>query len=230
MNSLIQKAYVTAVLVAGAAATLLLSPDGLRQEWLIFLALLILAALSGSRAVRIPRLRVQLTAADMFTFCAIATLAPMAAPVVAMAGVLGAQFGPDRQPFSEKTVFNLGAVMLAASGAAWCYGYLLGSDGSSIAMATPYLLATGAIYLALNLILVAAAVALENKSKALDVFSITAPKASIACFASLVLALGLILAVEAVGPGALVLGLFGTAPLLAYFREHKRQLGGDATA
>jgi len=227
---MIKKAYVIAVFVAGLAGTLLLSPDGLRQEWLIFLALLVLAALSGSRAVRIPRLRVQLTAADMFTFCAIATLAPMAAPVVAMAGVLGAQFGPDRQPLSKKTIFNLGAVMLAASGAAWCYGFLLGSDGSGVAMATPYLLATGAIYLALNLILVAVAVALENKSKALNVFSVTAPKACVACFASLVLALGLVLVVEAVGPGALVLGLFGTAPLLAYFREHKRHLEGTAVA
>jgi hypothetical protein len=230
MNSIIKKTYVIAVFVAGLAGTLLLSPDGLRQEWLIFLALLVLAALSGSQAVRIPRLKVQLTAADMFTFCAIATLAPMAAPVVAMAGVLGAQFGPDRQPFSEKTIFNIGAVMLAASGAAKAYGSLLGNDSSSATIATLALLATAVIYLALNLTLVVVAVALEKKSKALGVLSITAPKACIACLTSLVLALGLVLAMEAIGPAALVLGLFGTAPLLAYFREHKRQLDGTAAA
>jgi len=228
MHNLLKNAYVTAVLVAGLATTLLLSTDGLRQEWLMFLALLILAALSGSRAVRIPRLGVQLTAADMFTFCAVALLAPMAAPVVAMVGVLGAQFGPDRQPLSLKTAFNVGAVMVAASGAAGCFGALQGTSGAGIVEATPYLLASAAVYLAINLVLVAVAVSLENRSKALGVFSITAPRAAVACFASLVLAMGLVLAVQAAGPAALILGLFGTAPLLAYFREHKRQLDGAA--
>jgi hypothetical protein len=118
--------------------------------------------------------------------------------------------------------------MVAASGAAGCYGALQGAGVSGIVEATPYLLASAAVYLAINLVLVAAAISLENRSKALGVFSVTAPKASIACFASLVMALGLVLAVQTGGPAALILGLFGAAPLMAYFREHKRQLDGAA--
>jgi len=230
MKSIALKALVAAVGIAGLAGTILLPNDGLRERALALALLLALAALAGSRSVRIPGLRIQITAADVFTFCALATLAPVATPLVALAGVLGAMAGPRRRPLSVRTVFNLGAVTLSAAAAARVFVMFGGTTDVASGHNAVILLASAAVFLAVNLALVAAVVRLETGREALLTIATIAPCAAVACLTSSLLALGLALTLASIGAPAAVLGLLCTGPLVTYFRAHKKRLENLGTA
>ena len=77
-------ALVVAVDVAALGALAALPRAGLLDRGATLAMLLLLAATVGTRSVRIPYLRMSVTAADLFVFCALATLAPVAAPLMAL--------------------------------------------------------------------------------------------------------------------------------------------------
>ena len=157
------KAYVALVDLAAVAALALLPLTGLVDRAGTVLLLAALAAAVGARPIRIARLRVQVGAFDLFVFGGLLTMAPLAAPLVALAGVIGATLGPHRRPLSMRTAFNLGAVPLSASLAALTFSALLTDGSRDLAeLVVPLLVAT-ALYFLANTALAAVAIAVETR-------------------------------------------------------------------
>jgi hypothetical protein len=224
MKPIALKCLVAAVGIGALAGTALLPRGDLAESAPTLMLLLALAGLAGSRSVRIPGLRIQVTAADMFTFCALATLQPAATPLVALAGVLGAMIGPRRRPLSLRTVFNLGSVTVSAAAAAHVYTMLGGTTSALSGHASLVLLTCAAVFLATNLALVAAAVRLETGRGVVLTITTVTPCAAVACLTSALLAMGMSLTLAGLGPLAAFLGLACTGPLVAYFKAHRQRL------
>jgi hypothetical protein len=216
-------AYVALVGVASAASLLTLPAAGQFEDVLALSLLLGLAAATGSRTVDVPRLGVRLTVSDLFVFCALASQPALAAPLVALAAVAGAVIGWGKSPFSLRAAFNLTAVPLAVSVAAWTM-VALDAAGSGLSAGIALLVATTAYILA-NLLLVSIASALKGRGFS-TVFLGAGPCAAISAATSLLLGLGLVMVMDGVGVPGLLLGAAATGPLAAYACS-QRELATD---
>jgi hypothetical protein len=217
MNKHLLNAYVLTVGLVAVAVTATLPAGGPTERPAASLLLLVGAMVAGTRSVSLPLLRVRANASDMFFFCALILLAPLQAALIATAGVVGAELGSERRRPLNRIVFNLGSVTISAAAAGWTY-LAVGGGGASPGQALPALLAAAAVFLAVNLALVALVIRIETGRSALAMLGGTAPWAAVACVASLLLALGLASLVVAVGPAATLLGLLCVGPLVAYFQ------------
>ena len=156
--------FVFAVDVS-ALIVLALLPAGALGEQLSTLLLLVgLATLAGARPVHIPSLRHEVTVSHPFIFLALATVGPLAAALVAMAGVVGAALGRrGRRSLTIHFVFNLGTMVLSTAAAAGAFLLAGGRPGQALhSLIFPLVAATAAYFIA-NSGFVAAVIALEKR-------------------------------------------------------------------
>jgi hypothetical protein len=215
--------FLTLAVAAAAILSIALLPaEGFREEPLALLLLLLLAAGCGMRATHVSYLRIRVTVSDLFVFCALTAFAPMAAPLVALAGVAAAELGPSSRPLSLRTVFNLCAVPLSAATGAWVFVTLGGREALQLSEIMGRLLLSGLAYFAVNLGLVALAVHLETRRSILSTCLSFGPWTAVSCLTSLLLGAGLVLVFESLGPLGLALGVVATGPVAAYSEAHKQ--------
>jgi hypothetical protein len=154
------------------------------------------------------------------------TVAPAAGPLVALAGVAGSLFGPNRRPFSMRTAFNLGALPLSASAAAVIFAGLGGAAGAAPTSLVVPILSASAVFLACNASLAVIAVALETPERIDAMWARAFCWNAVACVSCMVTAVGVAEFCDALGYGALSLGIFPTIPMVAYFRMNRLKVDG----
>ena len=93
-------ALVLAVDLAALAAVALLPATGLTERVEAALLFIALAALVGAKPVRLPSLRVNMTATHPLVLCTLAAVGPAAAVLVNLAGLVGAAKGRGRRPLA----------------------------------------------------------------------------------------------------------------------------------
>ena len=211
-------AYVVLVDLAAVALLALFPPVGLMQDPGTLGMLLVLVALLGARPVRVRSLKIQVAALDLFILSALVVLDPMTAPLVALVGVAAAVFGPGRRPMSIRTAFNLGVVPLSASLAALTYAATAGADAMSMTRFALPLVSATAVYFLVNTVLAAVAVAGETGKNLFNVWMGFGPWNGVSTLASMVMAIGLAVLVEVLGPAVLLIGLIISIPILAQGR------------
>jgi hypothetical protein len=224
MRSLILKAYVINVDAAAVAALVALPSAGLGRRIGAFLLLIALAGVVGTRSIRIQGIRMLLSPLDLFVLCALMTVAPAAAPLVALAGVGGSLIGRNRRPLSMRTAFNLGALPLSASAAAVVFVGLGGTAGAAPTWLVVPILSASVAFLACNAALAAIAVALETPERLNVEWARAFGCNAVASVSCMVAAVGVAEFCDALGFGALSLALFPTIPILAFFRMSRRKV------
>jgi hypothetical protein len=119
--------------------------------------------------------------------------------------------------------FNLGAVALAASGAAWTYEAIGAGAESFEAMLWPLLAAT-TVYFLVNTGLVSAAVAVERKKAVLEIWRESFLWTVASYLSGFTLAALLLVVVGTLGPWSLVLAIPPCWVLVGFYRAHKERL------
>jgi len=191
--------------VASIAAVLLLPAAGLDRATGTMLLLAGLASLAGACPVRIAKLRAQMSAMETFVLCSLVVLGPRPAVLVAFAGVMGTMVRRRQQPI--RVVFNLAVLALSTSVAWWSFSALGGQVGPlSTALLWPLTAAT-AVYFSVNTGLVAGIIALEEQRDWFSAWRRSCAWTAGAFFTSLSLTVGVLLALEAFGPWALLLSI-----------------------
>jgi hypothetical protein len=145
-------------------------------------------------------------------------MTPLAAPLVALASVAGAELGPRRRPFSIRTLFNLGAVPLSMSMAAFVFIGVGGEPGSPTSSILPLLVAA-VVYPLANLALAAAAIRLETGRGWFGVCRQSISCVLVSSLSSALLGTGLLLVLMETGPVGLVVGVVPAVPIAAYLRS-----------
>jgi hypothetical protein len=154
---------VLAVDVAAVAALITLPAAGMWDPPGTILLLLALAAASGFYPVRLPFLKLEMTATHPFILVALAALGPVAAALVGLAGIIGGAIGRGRSTAAFRLAFNLGAVTLCVAASSWAFLAAGGHPGQTLsALFFPLSVATVTYFFA-NTGLVAAAIALEKR-------------------------------------------------------------------
>lgn len=223
-------AYVGLVTLTALAAAATLPTTGLREHGVALATLLVLAGWVGSRAIQITRLRIQVTAGDAFMFCGMVLVGPLAAPLIALAGILGAIIG-GRRTKAIRAVFNLGTMALAASCAARVH--LVLSDVSSLGMASDSvgLLAAAVTYVLVNTLLVALVIHLERGTSMFSAWRSFVVMALNSTVASLLVGLGLYSLYTSLGPLGLLAGLAGSVMMGAAVQSFSDRMNAEtATA
>jgi hypothetical protein len=155
-------AFVIVVVVAALAALPTLDNRGLTERPLLLLVLLCAAVITSSRPVRIPGLKLHMTASHPFMLVALAAVGPLAAVLVGLTSVLTAAAGGGRLPRPSRLAFNLSAVVLTGSAMAWVFRACGGALGGSIEARLFPLSAAATALFAANTGLVSAVIALER--------------------------------------------------------------------
>jgi hypothetical protein len=164
MQSTTLRVFVVTVIVAAAAALVALPSSELLERPTLLALLVALSALAGAYPVRVPLSRYEITATHPFILLALASLSPMAAVVVALAGVLGAAIGrPGRWPAAMRLCFNLGAVALSTAAAAAVFLAMGGGSALDLVALLPPLACATVAFFAANTGLTTAAIALEKR-------------------------------------------------------------------
>jgi len=224
MNSPTLRMFVASVVVVAAAAVGTLPATGLPDTALALVGLAALSAVVGRHSVRIPGTGFHATPSDVFVLAALLVGPPIAAPLVAAAGALGTMILPSgrRQP-ALRSVFNVAALPLAASAAAWLGVLAFRSPAGVVLERSAFVLLGAVVYLTVNLTLVAAAVALEGRRTFLGTVAAATPWTLVSVVASALVALGLVEVVATVGVTGFLLGVVPVPLLTAYFRAHAKE-------
>jgi hypothetical protein len=222
-HTAILTAYVIVVDLAALAMLAFFPAHDLTGSLANLLILLALIAILGAQPIRIQSLRIQVAALDLFILSTLLLVDPLAAPLVALVGVAAAVFGPGRRPMSLRTVFNLGVVPLSASVAAVIYLKLVGEGSDPMARFALPLAAATAAYFLVNTILAAVPAAIESRKDIFTAWLGIGPWNGVSTLASMVMAIGLAVLVQAFGPGVLALGLLISIPIMAQGRLRERE-------
>jgi len=202
------------VLIALSVAAMTLPSGGLDENPVTTAMLLVLAAWVGSRSIRIRRLKVEVTAGDAFMFCGLVAVGPMAALLIALSGILGAVIAKRRPGKSFQALFNVATVALAAASAA--HAYLLTASYSTDPRAVSGfgLVAAVAVFGLVNTALVALAIRLRRATKSyVAIWRGFGPWALVSTLASMLIGVGLVTLMGALGTAGPVLGLAGAAAI-----------------
>jgi hypothetical protein len=220
MKAWVLRTYVLAVDLGAIAVLALLPRMELAERATAMMLLAVLAALAGAFPVRIPVLRVNMTAVHPFVLCALAAVGPLAAVLVSVIGVLGAAVGRRCPPQTLHLVFNLGAAVLG-SGAAWSAYQVLGGEvgGSPTAAILPLTVATVVYFLASS-VLVAMAIALERGQAFLATWQGSCLWTAVAFLSGLTFAVAMLVVIDTLFPWVALLGLPPCWLLVAYYRNH----------
>jgi len=217
-------AYVLAVETAAGAAVVVLPPYEFVAHATITGLLVLLAALIGTRPIRIPGRRTEVSATDPFVLAALVSCGGLPAVMTAAAGVLGAGSARGRRPRALRLVFNVAASALAAAAA---YGALRLAGGGVGVATTRQLLplaAASSAYFLVNTLLVAGAVSIERGVSFVSNWRSTALWTSLSVFSGLTIASLLLLLLDTTGPTGLVLGLPPCWLLLMFYQSHRERL------
>lgn len=153
-------------------------------------------------------------------------MAYFAAPLVALASMIGTGLG-GRTPFwSVKTAFNVGAVPLSMAAGSWTFVLLGGTSGAGSNAILP-LLAAAIVYALINVPLTATAVALGSGRCWIAIVRQAAVLALLSNITCALAGAGLLMAWVVVGPIGLALGLVPLAPLEEYARSLSRLAGRE---
>lgn len=169
MESRRRPGYLIALVLtvdAAALAHLFVLPGAeMNDRWALFGLLLGLAAITGVRSVRLPELKIHLTAIHPFLLVALAALGPRAAILVGTLGVVTSSVANRGQRTPLRLAFNLGSMALAISAAAWAFAL---SGGSLLQPAEAIVapLAAGTLaFLAVHSVLLSLVVVLDTGRK-----------------------------------------------------------------
>ena len=216
---------LTAVINVAAAAVLgSLPANGLDERLGTVLLLAAATFLAGARPVRIPSLRTEVTATHPFVFCAMAAVGPHAAGFVALTGVLGATAGEPKRRRGIHLAFNIGAVVLSTSLAAWTFLLVGGIPGSSVLSLLGPLTATAAVYFLVNTGLVALAITIDKSQPFIETWWRSLGWTTVSYFTGLTLAVLLVVMLDSVGPWAVALGVPPCWFIAAFYRANKDRL------
>jgi hypothetical protein len=155
-------AFVIVVVIAALATLPVLDHRGLTDRPLLLLVLLGTAVITSVRPVRIPGLKLHMTASHPFMLVALAAVGPLAAVLVGLISVLTAAVAAERAPNPTRLAFNLSAVALTGSAMSWVFGACGGAAGGSIESHLLPLSAAAMALFAANTGLVSAVIALER--------------------------------------------------------------------
>ncbi len=216
--------FIFLVVLAGLSSLALLFPlDHSRDPYTVSF-LLILAAVTGVRPIRIPAIRTEVSASDPFVFTAIAYVGGLPAVGASVLAVLGAAVIRRPAPRPEKLLFNLGAVLLATSSAAATFlntGGVVG--GKSLQQVGP-LVCAATVYFVVNTLLVAMVIKVDSGEPFFKTWMRSGLWTSLSTYTGLTLAVGLLLLLEWVGPVGLALGIPPCWLLVTFYRTHKERL------
>lgn len=216
------------VLAVDLSALIVLAvlPAGALGEQLTTLLLLVgLAALAGAHPVHIPTLRHEITASHPFIFLALATVGPLAAALVAMAGVVGAAVGrKGRLPLTIHLVFNLGTVVLSTVAASGAFLVAGGNPGQAVHTLIFPLVAATATYFIANSGLVAAVIALEKRQGLFSTWRTSFVWTATPFATGLTLAIAMLAVLETSMLWVLVLSLAPCWLMLMCYRAHANTL------
>ena len=217
-------ALVTAVFLAGVVAVVTLPAPEVEPDPSTLFLLIALSTLAGLWPVRVSPLRVELTATHPVVMCALAVAGPAAAVLAALSGVAGTVLLRHRARLSFRLPFNLGAVALAASAAAWTFEGLGGGAAQGLeAMLWPLLGAT-TVYFLVNTGLVSVAVAIEQQKRVVAVWRESFLWTVASYLSGFTLAALLLVVVGTLGPWSLVLVIPPCWVLIGFYRAHKERL------
>ena len=216
-------AYVMAVDVVALLVFGLLFRQHVPDPWSGTFLLASLIAVAGGTTVRIPTLRVRVSATDPFVLTALAAYGPMPACLVAVAGVVGSAVGQQRMRRPVQLAFNVGNVMLAVAIASQVYLLFGGTPGGPVGdHVLPLLIAT-TVYFLINTGLVTVAIVIDRNRSFLETWRQSGLWTAVSAYAGMTLAVGLLLALSAVGPAGLALGIPPCWLLAAFYRAHKER-------
>ena len=219
MRSHLMHSFVAAVALAAGTAMTFVSWSGLGDKPVALAALMIIALITGARPVRIPKLKVELVVMELFLFTAMLALAPAAAPLVALASVCGAMFGPRRRPFSIRTVFNIASFVLSAALATLVFESMLASGNPTPAAYGLPLAAAGLVFFLTNTGLAGIVISLHGSDSFFRVWGRSCALTAAPTVTGAVLAVGFASLLIATGPAVLIAGLVVSLPLTAYDRQ-----------
>jgi len=223
MNTNLLRLFTAAVVLAGVASVGLLPTEGLSAAAATLAVLMVLSVVVGSLSVRIPGTGLSVTATDVFVFVALAGETAIAAPLVAAAGTLGTEILSKRRRSLLRAVFNVATVPAAASAASWLSVLALRSPETLSLDRSVVVLVGAVLYLAVNLLLVASAVALEGRRGFLATVAAAGPWTLVSVLASAFVALGLGTLSQSLGAAAPFLGLALVPLITAYFRVEAQE-------
>ena len=224
MNSRKIIALVIVVSVAGIVAVFTLPSREAAPDPPTLFLLLAVSTLAGMWPVRLGPMRVELTATHPVVLCALAVAGPAAAVLTALAGVGGTVLVRHRTRVSRRLPFNLGAIALAASAAAWVFELLGGSPAGSLeAMLWPLFAAT-AVYFLVNTGLVSVAVAIEQQKSVVAIWRESFLWTVASYLSGFTLAALLLVVVRTLGPWSLMLAIPPCWVLVGFYRAHKERL------
>jgi len=180
-----------------------------------------LIGLAGATPVRIPGLRTTLSATDPFVFTAMAAFGPMPACVTALAGVLGAALGRNRNRDRVHLAFNLGNLVLATAASSVVYLAVGGEPGGPVTSQFAPLVAAGTCYFVINTWLVSAVVGIETGRPILEIWRESFLWTAASIYAGFPLAAALLYMIEIFGPSGLALGVPPCWLMAAFYKAHK---------
>jgi signal transduction histidine kinase len=216
-------AFVIAVdiLALIVLAQLQFSTDG--HDWVGIFVLTTLVALAGVSPVRIPALKVKVSAVDPFVFTALAAFGPLAACLVAVSGVIGSAMAKDGNRKPIHLGFNLGNVVLSAAAASLGYVLVGGVSGAPVpAQIFPLVIATTMNFL-VNTALVTMAISIDTRKKFLETWKESGLWTAVSAYAGLTLSAGLLLMLKLFGPTGLALGIPPCWLLAAFYKSYKER-------
>ena len=223
MKKLTIRSYVAAIDLAALAAFFLVLNQRVEQCGVGVFVLATLILLAGATPVRIPALKVKVSATDPFVFAALAAYGPMPACMVAAAGVVGSTLLKDGDRKPLHFAFNMGNVVLNTGVASMVYLIAGGVPGGTLgSQIWPLVLATSVNFL-LNTVLVTGAIVLDTGRGFMRTWRESGLWTAVSSYAGLTMAAGLVWALGVVGPSGLALGIPPCWLLAAFYRTHKER-------
>jgi signal transduction histidine kinase len=216
--------FIVAVDVCAVVAVAIGIADGWAGSNQTFALLAAMAALAGARPVRFARFKTELTATHPFVLLAVAVLGPLAAMIVAVVGLTGVLVRPGRKLRSDRTAFNLGAVVCASAAAAWAFLACGGEIGGTFWTNLLPLVAATAAYFLVNTGLVTIAIALQQRMPVLEVWRESFEWTAVAYFTGLTMAAAMMAALQAWGTWVVALAIPPCWLLLAFYKAHQEAI------
>ena len=211
--------FIIAVDAAALASIALLGAERILDRPLTLLALVALAAIISTRPISLPSFGLKIVAADVFMLFALLALAPAAAPLVALASVLGVTATRGVRFLSIKTAFNAGALPLSMAAGAGAFIAMGGTHSSPLPAVVP-LLAAALAYALTNVVLTATVIYLKSGTSLLEICRQSVVVAVVSSVTSALLGTGMLLVVSSVGLPSLLLTLIPLVPLQQYHRAY----------
>jgi signal transduction histidine kinase/ActR/RegA family two-component response regulator len=182
-----------------------------------------LIVLAGATPVRIPALKVKVSATDPFVFAALAAYGPMPACVVAAAGVVGSTLLKDSDRKPLHFAFNLGNIVLSTGVGALVYLAAGGVPGGPLTAQIWPLVAATTVNFTLNTLMVTVAIVLDTGRGFMQTWRESGLWTAVSSYAGLTMAAGLLWALDVVGPSGLALGIPPCWLMAAFYRTHKER-------